>query len=172
MGETIEVLDIGPDHVDWLLALNNAAVPHVNELTRADLDALLADAAFARMVVADGDPKGALIVFWPGLDYQSPHYRWFSERFESFLYVDRVMIAEDAKGAGLGRALYDALGRFAEERGAPRITLEVNSKPPNPGSLAFHERQGFRAVGELEHEGGAKRVVLMEKPLGVSSLTD
>jgi predicted GNAT superfamily acetyltransferase len=36
--------------------------------------------------------------------------------------------------------------------------------PPNPGSLAFHERLGFKQVGVRQEEGGAKAVALMERP--------
>ncbi len=167
MAERSPIRDVEADDVDWLLALNNASTPHVNELTRPELEALLADAAYARLVIADGMASGALIVLPPGCGYESVHYRWFSKRFDHFLYVDRVMIAETAAGRGLGRTLYEDLEAFAKAQRAPLITLEVNAEPPNPRSMAFHERLGFLPVGELEHEGGNKRVVLMAKPLGL-----
>lgn len=157
------IRDIVTDDIDRLLALNNASVPHVNELVRDDLIGLLAMAAYGRLVTIDDKLAGFLIALWPGVDYASAHYRWFSEHYQSFLYVDRVAIDEAATGTGLGRAFYADLEGLARSHGAPRITLEVNSLPPNPRSLAFHRRMGFKAVGELEHDGGAKRVVLMEK---------
>ena len=159
------IRDIEADDVEWLLALNNASTPHVNALSRSDLDALLDAAAYARLGVAGGERAGALIAFWPGLDYDSVHYRWFSDKFEKFLYVDRVMIAEVAKGMGLGRAIYADLEAFAAGHAAPMIALEVNRHPPNPRSMAFHERLGFMSVGELVHEDGKKTVVLMTKDL-------
>jgi len=165
MSERSTIRDVLADDVDWLLELNNASVPHVNRLTKSDLLTLIANAAYARLIEVDGVSSGALIAFWPGLDYESANYRWFCEHFDQFLYVDRVMLAEAAKGRGLGRAFYDDLERFVQSHGAPMIALEVNSKPPNPRSIAFHEGLGFRSVGELDHDGGAKRVVLMTKPL-------
>jgi predicted GNAT superfamily acetyltransferase len=165
MTDAIAIRDVEIGDVDWLLALNNASAPHVNALTHSELEALLTGAVSARIVLARDVPSGALIAFQPDADYQSAHYRWFSKRFESFLYVDRVMIAEAARGAGLGRALYHDLEALAKRQGVPRITLEVNSLPPNPRSMAFHRRLGFAPVGELEHDGGKKRVVLMAKTL-------
>ena len=83
---------------------------------------------------------------------------------DDFLYVDRIVVDGAARGQGIGRALYDELFAYAGGRTA-RITCEVNVRPPNPGSLRFHERAGFRAVGEQSTEGGTKQVRLLEKPL-------
>ncbi|HXV37437.1 MAG TPA: hypothetical protein VEC18_09820 [Myxococcota bacterium] len=40
--------------------------------------------------------------------------------------------------------------------------------PPNPGSLAFHERCGFVEVGRQDTDGGAKLVCLVSKDLSRS----
>lgn len=161
---SLVVRDIEKNDLDWLLALNNAAVPNVNHLERPDLEELLAIACYARLVQIDGDRLGALIGLWPGTDYASANYRWFSERYEDFFYVDRVIVADDARGKGLGRAIYADIQAFARKR-TDKITLEVNSLPPNPVSMRFHLAAGFEPVGELMHDGGAKRVVLMAKSL-------
>ncbi|MGI9451308.1 MAG: GNAT family N-acetyltransferase [Geminicoccaceae bacterium] len=158
----IQIRDIQPDDVGWLLRLNNASVPNVSHLERNDLDDLLESACYARMAAIDDRPLGALIGFWPGADYQSVHYRWFSKRFEHFFYVDRVIVADDARGKGVGQAIYADIERFAYGR-TERIALEVNSLPPNPVSLRFHQAAGFVEVGEFEHEGGDKKVVMMVK---------
>ena len=58
-------------------------------------------------------------------------------------------------GAGLYRNLFESLPQ------ASRVTCEVNVRPPNPGSMAFHRDLGFTVVGEQDTEDGAKRVALM-----------
>jgi len=165
---SILVRDIEPSECDWLLALNNDAVPHVGDLTRESLEDLMAMACYARLALVDDRPMAALIALWPGTDYQSPNYRWFSERFEDFLYVDRVIVGDDARGKGIGQAIYADLERFAKRR-AERIALEVNSLPPNPVSMRFHQAAGFVEVGEQAHDGGAKKVVMMMKSLDTES---
>ena len=45
------------------------------------------------------------------------------------------------------------------------LTCEVNLKPPNPGSIVFHQQLGFAEVDQQETEQGAKRVSLMVKTL-------
>jgi predicted GNAT superfamily acetyltransferase len=160
----IQVRDVTPADVDWLLMANNAVVPGVNHLERNDLADLLQMACYARLALVDGVPAGALIGLWPGAAYASANYRWFCQRFTRFFYVDRVMVADGARGKGIGRALYADVERFAKAK-ASSIALEVNSLPPNPVSLRFHQAAGFAPVGELAHDGGAKKVVLMMKAL-------
>lgn len=143
------------------LAMNNAAVPHVNELDPAGLDALLGQAARVLAALVDDRLAGALVALGPGAGYASANYRWFSERFDAFLYVDRVVVAPAHRGAGIGRRLYEALAGLAPA-GCPRILCEVNEQPPNPGSLAFHEKLGFRAVGRLDHPATGKRTRMLE----------
>jgi predicted GNAT superfamily acetyltransferase len=149
------------DHVA-VLALNNGAVPHVNELSAGEFAWIAAHADYFRVAEDDTGVAGFVIALAPGLEYWSLNYRWFMQRGGGFLYLDRIVVAARARGTGIGRALYDDIGRFARGKW-PCITLEVNLRPPNPGSLAFHERLGFRRVGVREEEGGTKAVALMER---------
>ena len=153
------VRPLRPAERDWFRALNNAAVPHVNHLEPADLDALLAQAALAQVAELDGAPAAGMIVFAPGAAYTSANYRWFEARYSDFLYVDRVVVAPEARGRGLGRALYAATIAAARAHGG-RVAVEVNEEPPNPGSRAFHERLGFQQVASVTH-GPDKRVAML-----------
>jgi predicted GNAT superfamily acetyltransferase len=148
-----------------LLAMNNAAVPDVNRLDEAELARLAGMSAVATVVVLDGRPRGIMLALRPGQPYDSPNYRWFTERYEDFLYVDRVIVAPDKRGAGLGRMLYVEVFDHAAAHGVAWVTCEVNLEPPNPGSLRFHTRLGFARVGEQYTEGGTKRVALLARPV-------
>ena len=151
------------DHDD-VLALNNAAVPHVNALTAEQFSWLAKRTDYFRVCEDVGGIVGFVFAIAKGSDYWSANYAWFGERYDTFLYLDRVVVAERERRAGVGRALYSDLRAFAQGRW-PRITLEVNRRPPNPGSLRFHEHMGFREVGERESDDGAQAVVMMELPL-------
>jgi hypothetical protein len=150
-----------------VLAINNAAVPAMNTLDADALDWLVTRASYARVSESSGTVRAFLIGLGRGTGYQSVNYQWFSGRYAEFLYVDRIAVANDARRTGHGTALYDDLVAFARDK-SPRIVAEVNLNPPNPGSVAFHERHGFTGVGELSHayDGAhAKRVLLMERPV-------
>ncbi|HUW03781.1 MAG TPA: GNAT family N-acetyltransferase [Acidimicrobiales bacterium] len=142
-----------------VLSLNEAAIPAVTPMSVGDFDYY---AGVAEHFVVIGDGAGFLILIGPGVaDYESPNYRWFSGRYDDFLYVDRIVVAEGQRGSGLGRSLYD----FAVDRAGPRPVLaEVNLRPRNDVSLVFHEAFGFEQVGAQQVEGGAKEVAMLCRP--------
>jgi predicted GNAT superfamily acetyltransferase len=145
-----------------VLALNNGAVPNVNALDAAAFAWLAEHATYFR-VAEDGEGiAGFVMMIEHGTEYWSANYAWFSSRYELFLYLDRVVVAPRAQRSGIGRVLYDDVTAFARDRW-PRITLEVNLQPPNPVSVAFHERMGFREVGTREYDENA--VLMMELEL-------
>jgi predicted GNAT superfamily acetyltransferase len=103
--------------------------------------------------------------FNPGADYQSVNYRWFSGRYEEFVYLDRIVIAESHRSRGLGALLYGEVERRMHIQGGPSVlTCEVNFEPPNEGSLRFHRRIGFRPVGYQESKPGLI-VEMLAKPI-------
>lgn len=146
-----------------VVALNQSAVPAVTPMTEDGFDYYVQVAE--RFVIGrsdTGEVTAMLILMSPGADtYSSANYRWFSERYDDFCYVDRIAIAESHRGEGLGRQLYE----LAIEQAASRPLLaEVNLRPRNAVSLAFHESMGFEAVGTQEVEDGAKEVVMLCRP--------
>jgi L-amino acid N-acyltransferase YncA len=76
-----------------------------------------------------------------------------------------VYVAEEARGAGLGRVLLDELVRRSEQAGY--WTLNAGVFPENEASLRLHRACGFREVGIRERLGrlhGVWRdVVLLER---------
>jgi predicted GNAT superfamily acetyltransferase len=104
-----------------------------------------------------------VIALAPGQIYQSMNYRWFSENFEQFLYIDRIMVSPDFRRRGVATLIYDELGQVCQQAGLQRLTCEVNIMPPNPGSLALHESIGFIQAGTQKTDGGKKEVSLLVK---------
>ena len=148
-----------------LHAINEAAVPGVGSVPRDTFDALVRDVSAATLVAeVDGRPAGFVLCMYEGLDYPSLNYKWISARHHRFAYIDRVAVSEDARGQQLGGMLYDAVAkRFAGERAV--LLAEVNLAPPNPGSLRFHKRHGFREIGERWEIEDEKGVVYLERGL-------
>ena len=154
---------VAADHAA-VLALNNTAVPHVNALSTEEFAWLAGHANFFRMAEDAEGLVGFTIVLPSGLDYWSDNYKWFAARFDRFLYLDRVVVDGRGRGRGAGRALYEALFAFGAGRW-PRVALEVNLRPPNPGSEAFHARLGFTTLGVREYDDGDHAVLMMEREL-------
>lgn len=165
MHKNIALRDVRRKDAPAITLLNSAAVPNVNALGEDALYALAEAAVYARVAAAGDEVLGMMLAFGPGADYASPNYRWFDGRYDSYLYVDRIVVAESARGAGIGKRLYEDLTAFAEERAAGHLACEVNERPANPGSMRFHLNLGFTTVGRQETEGGTKSVALMVKKL-------
>ncbi len=144
--------------------LNNAAYPAVPNLDVAELERLLAFPGLALVADHDGVVAGFLLAMDPGSDYESENYRYFEGRGPS-LYIDRIVVDRALRGAGVGRRLYEAVFGRARKDGRPEVTCEVNLQPPNPESLAFHARMGFRRVGEQDTKGGLYTVALLAAPV-------
>jgi uncharacterized protein len=151
---------LGKDDLSAVLALNNAHAVEVNALTADALAALVSVAAHARVV--DGG-LGFLIALSERTPAQGPNHAWFLARHAAFLYVDRVVIAPAARGRGHARRLYEDLAAMAGDR---PLCCEVNLAPPNPGSLAFHDRLGFVPCGEADDPRNGKRVRYLIRPVG------
>ncbi|MCQ8279505.1 GNAT family N-acetyltransferase [Acetobacteraceae bacterium KSS8] len=152
---------VGPTPSASLLALNQADATHLSDLDPAGL-ARLSGMAF--MAARIGEADALLIAFDQDAAYASPNFLWFRQRYPRFVYVDRVVVAGQARGRGLARRLYEALFARAEAAGHERVVCEVNAEPPNPGSDAFHAALGFEPVGDGTPSAG-KRVRYLLRPL-------
>ncbi|MFT5102259.1 MAG: putative GNAT superfamily acetyltransferase [Planctomycetaceae bacterium] len=164
---------ITADDIPAFLLLNNLALPHVNELDEDALGRLIVQSWYCKRVFREDNQEttaaeemlGFLMVLTSGQPYESLNYRWFSDRYDQFAYVDRIVVAEASRGSGFAARLYEDLFESARLEGLQRVCCEVNLVPPNPGSLAFHAKLGFVEVGQQETEGGSKKVSLLIKEL-------
>jgi len=138
-----------------ILALNNEHAAELSWLEADRLSFLLGEAFYARRI---GDLEAFIMTFDQEANYDSPNFLWFCERYERFIYVDRVVVAAHARGRGHARRLYQDLFEHAERAGHTLVTCEVNADPPNPASDAFHAALGFTEVGDAVIHGGKKAV--------------
>jgi predicted GNAT superfamily acetyltransferase len=161
---SVEIRPYEASDLPALVAINDAAYPAV-PITPADELAELIGFSALTLVVDDGEPAGFIVALAPGLDYASENYVWFSARSQDFLYVDRIVLAPRLQGQGIGPLLYGAVEDEARAAGASEVLCEVNVRPPNPGSLAFHARLGFVEVGRQQTKGGTNEVSLLAKPV-------
>jgi uncharacterized protein len=136
------------DEIDNILALNALHEVETSPLNRAELEHMLATAFHS--ATTGGGRDGYLISFDQDADYQSVNFQWFKARYARFVYVDRIVVAAHARGQGQARRFYEALFACARDAGHDLVVCEINLKPPNPGSLAFHAKFGFAEVGQAK----------------------
>lgn len=160
---TNRIEDLALRDIAVMLPLNNANAEETSLLDEAGMQALIETSFFAR-----GTERGAtalLIALDQNAPYINPNFNWFQQRRSSFVYIDRVIVAQSSRGQGIARRLYLDLFAAAKEAGHDRVVCEVNIAPPNPASEAFHASMGFLAVGDASIHDGKKTVRYFEKLL-------
>lgn len=129
-----------------LLELNNAAIPDINRLDITRAEWLVQHVVTPGLARLDAQPAGMIAVLSEDCGYASDYYRWFTDRYENFLYIDRVIVAPWARGRGIARRLYQEIERIAQER-RMAIVADVYSEPPNVPSLNLHRAMGYQEIG-------------------------
>ncbi len=112
----IEQLEAGSAVGRALLRLNNAHAVELSWLEPERFRHLVRNAFVAWQV---GPARALLPAFDQSADYDSPNFLWFRGRLPHFVYVDRIVVAVEARGHGLARdldvALFDAAARAGHD---------------------------------------------------------
>src|SRR5262245_35107121 len=111
-----EVLDLHGHHLsrDALLRVNNASARETSLLPAERFDRMIGAARVATFIEPD---QAFLLAFEQADDYDGIHFKWFRGRYDRFLYVDRIVVAEAHRSRGLGGRLYADLFSRAEALG-------------------------------------------------------
>ena len=154
----MNIRDLTHTDVEAMWAINEEGLPGTGQVSPAELTALLDLASFAVGAFENELMLGFVMCLPPRTSYRSLNYAWFNQRYDAFLYVDRIAVAANQRDRGVGSALYERVVATAKEHTVP-VAAEVNRLPPNPGSMRFHHRFNFVEVGTLDH--GANKSVTM-----------
>jgi len=138
-----------------MLALNNNFAVETSSLNIASLLQLVASSFYARIA---GQMNGFCIALDQDAKYQNPNFEWFRGRHRRFVYIDRVVVAAQARGQGIAREIYRDLKRAAKNADHGVLCCEINVDPPNPASDRFHQAFGFIEVGRAFLADRAKTV--------------
>jgi predicted GNAT superfamily acetyltransferase len=160
---TVRIRDAGCDDLQNLLELNQSNLPHVGSISMPELAHLHSQAVYFRIAEFEGQTAGFLIAFEPAAGYGSLNFLWFKKHYNAFVYIDRIVVAPEARRQGIAVGLYQDLEHFAADRTIPLMACEYNLRPKNEVSRQFHRRYGFKEVGTQETENGKKTVSLQIK---------
>jgi len=158
-----EAIALRPGNFDdsaAILALNHTVVAVTSPMDDARFATLLALGMWCTVAERDGAVIGFILAMQQGAAYDNANFAWFAERLDRFVYIDRIVIGEAARGLGLGRALYDDLACTANRAGQLLLAAEIDIVPANPGSIAFHRAYGFAEIGQRTLSSG--KIVSMQ----------
>jgi predicted GNAT superfamily acetyltransferase len=155
MDHAVKALKIDSPGRDRLLQLNNDNARETSHLTAERFAGMIESARVATVI----EPALAfMLAFDQDDNYDGGHFQWFRQRLDRFLYIDRVIVSAPHRRHGLGRLLYEDLIVRAGRLDCRLIACEVNFRPPNPVSDAFHARFGFVETGRVTMDNGEKGV--------------
>ena len=83
---------------------------------------------------------------------------WFNERFDSFIYVDRIAVLEETRNTNRSCCCSSVENNILTSP-RQRHVLE----PPNPGSMRFHHRFSFEEIGTLHHKEKSVAMLLRKR---------
>ncbi len=158
--QALEIRDAIPADFAAICALNHLEVQYTSEMDLPRLEALNKLASFHKVAYHDGELAAFILAMSAGVPYENDNFSWFSRKFESFLYIDRIVVAAQHRGLRLGSRLYNKAFDYARNAGIPLVTCEYNLLPLNEPSRHFHESYGFKEQGGQWVAGGTKYVSL------------
>ena len=154
----IRALQISDSSSIW--EINEQGLPGTGKVSEQEILDLLNYSSLSIGLFDSNSLLGFVICLPPKTAYGSLNYLWFNERYDDFLYVDRIAVSTANRNQKIGSKLYQVVTDTASKLGVP-IAAEVNLRPPNPDSVRFHQRHGFTEIGQFEH--GQKAVIMMLK---------
>ncbi|MBJ13243.1 MAG: hypothetical protein CMG62_09270 [Candidatus Marinimicrobia bacterium] len=152
--------DVKRVDLEFVLSLNQNFLPAVGDSDLTEMNHFLKISTYFKIIKVEEKSIGFLIGLLPGKNYGSENYKWFSARYDSFIYVDRIVIDRKNQNKGFGKIFYDDLKDTMKDK-AGIIACEVNIRPYNKQSIDFHKNYGFEDVGTKNTENNKKTVSYM-----------
>ena len=151
--------------LEKIRTINEEAIPAVNTVSLDEFKWFLKRSIYFKVSLNEDEQVcGFLLVLPTGLEYESLNYKWFSDKFSDFAYIDRIAVKDEFRGKGIGKSLYVDLEKSVM-KDIKRIACEFNINPPNLVSKKFHEGLAYKRVGTQLTENETKEVSLMIKEI-------
>ncbi len=154
----MEIRPLSSLDVSSMWRINEQGLPGTGKVSHEEINQILNISELALGVFEGQKLLGFVLCLLPNTNYGSLNYAWFDERYDEFIYVDRIAVCSSNRSRGIGSLLYQEVISYSIKHDI-MIAAEVSLKPPNEGSMRFHYRFGFFEIGILEHE--SKSVTLM-----------
>jgi predicted GNAT superfamily acetyltransferase len=143
-----------------IVEINALEVVHTSPMDLARLIELNSYSSFHRVVEIKGVVAAFLLTMSANSEYKNDNYDWFGSRYESFIYIDRIVVNADYAGFKLGSLLYNDLFEFSKMQSIECVCCEYNLIPSNIPSQKFHDKFGFKEVGQQWLNNNTKKVSL------------
>jgi len=152
----MQTIVLKPDDAAMVLDVNNAAIPNVSLADLAELTDLITMSELTVRPEGRRHPAGLRADLPPGVSTAVPTTAVFSEHYDEFVYVDRIVVTESARNRGVGAELYRLV--VATRDRTPDAAGDVRGEPRSaePGQPPVPQAPGLRGGGHT----GLKQITL------------
>lgn len=165
MGCNIFIQGLVVSDLELVLQLNQAEAHIVKDLTPERQAWVSNEQCLCLGAYVNGEFAGFSMALPPSVEYGSPNYRWFGDRYDSFLYIDRVVVAKTFRGIGVAKNLVEETIIRARRSGVRMVCSEFDKKPLNQESCALHQSKSFKEVGLRVSSDGASVISMQSLEL-------
>jgi predicted GNAT superfamily acetyltransferase len=102
------------DDANTITALNEVFVSVTSPMDGERFRELFELSRFCLVAEAPNEVLGFVMAMKNGAPYDNGNYKWFDDRVSDMVYVDRIVLASEARGQGVGRVLYRYLSELAQ----------------------------------------------------------
>ncbi len=128
-------------------SINQENIPEVGDVSEIeDFKALVKWSEHIFVYKWEEVIKAFIFCMREGNSYHSENYKYISKLYPKFLYVDRIAVQEDFRRKGIAEEIYSKVITTGKNNKLD-VLCEVNTRPSNEPSLAFHKKMGFEEVG-------------------------
>lgn len=159
----ILIRDMSAQDYAEIIEINRSCQPAVAGLDHDELQRFQSLGGLLLVAEIDSAIVGYLVAFNRAALYDGEEFQQFLRLLpQDFLYIDQIAVAPSFWRRGMGCELYNTAFQRAKKDGTGSFCCEVNLVPPNPQSMDFHRRIGFKAVAEISLNDG-RTVALLVK---------
>ena len=131
-----------------IYSINQDNVPEVGSIESMEkMQELLSISSYHSILLRDDQLIGFSICFREAQPYWSENFKYFKQKLDRFLYIDRIAIHSEYRRRGYAKRMYEDIFDMAAKDDLS-VTAEVNTSPKNEDSLKFHDHMGFIEVGQ------------------------
>ena len=121
-----KIISARSDDLEFVLNLNQINTPAVSDSSFEMMSYFLKVSEYFKILNVGEKPIGFLIALMPGKDYKSENYRWFNSKYNSFMYIDRVVISGKYQRRGFGSELLYKVECEAKRDGLSSLSTEAS----------------------------------------------
>ena len=148
-------------HLSQVWEINQKNGESLSFLSLSEFSQLSRLCSYAAVALHNGKVIGFIFALKEDVNYDNANYSWFCQRYNRFIYVDRLAVSKKWRGYGVGKLLYKSVFESYYGKRDRSVCCEVNLSPPNPVSSMFHRKIGFVQEGTMIH--GNKTVEMLVK---------